>query len=110
MIILTQYRILNKNGIFYAVSDTTCACPACGGTMRVRDSKRRHVILSDGEVQIFSLRRLKCMQCGTLHIELPDLIVPHKHYSRDAIHKALSGAVLNCPAENSTIYRWEKEF
>lgn len=110
MIILTQYRILNKNGIYYAVSDKTYACPDCGGAMKVRDSKRRHVITADGETQVFSLRRLKCIKCGSLHVELPDLIVPHKHYSRDVINRALNGAFINCPAENSTIYRWEKEF
>ena len=109
MIILTQYRIISKNGIYRAVSENLSVCPACGGALRVRDSKRRQVILAEGEIRVFSLRRLKCTQCGALHQELPDLIVPHKHYSRDVITKALSGTTLSCPAENSTIYRWKQQ-
>lgn len=109
MIILTQYRIISKNGIYRAVSDKPNVCPVCGGTLKVRDSKRRRVILTEGEVRTFSLRRLKCTRCGTLHQELPDLIVPHKHYSRDVITRALNGTSLSCPAENSTIYRWRQQ-
>lgn len=109
MIILTQYRIITKNGTYYAVSNRPSVCPDCGGALKIRDSKRRRVILSDGDVRTFSLRRLKCLTCGSLHLEMPDLIVPHKHYSRDVIEKALNGSYPNCPAENSTIYRWEQE-
>ena len=76
MIILTQYRIVNKDGIYRAVSDTPSTCPVCQGPLKVRDSKRRQVILAGGETRTFSLRRLKCTRCGLLHQELPDLIVP----------------------------------
>lgn len=77
--------------------------------MNVRDSKRRQIILAGGEVQIFQLRRLKCRFCGALHLELPDLFLPYKHYAREVINKAVDGILPDCPAENSTIYRWSKE-
>ena len=77
--------------------------------MLVRDSKCRQVILANGDCLTFRLRRLKCKKCLTLHVELPDLFVPYKHYSRDAIEQALSGSLTYCPAENSTIYRWSKQ-
>lgn len=109
MIILTQYHVVMKNGIYRVVSDKPSVCPSCQGALKVRDSKRRQVILADGQTHIFLLRRLKCKKCGALHLELPDLFVPHKHYSREVINMALSGKVPSCPAENSTIYRWEKE-
>jgi len=109
MIILTQYHVVMKNGIYHAVSKEPSVCPLCQGVLKVRDSKRRQVILADGQTHIFLLRRLRCQKCGTLHLELPDLFVPHKHYSREVIDMALSGKIPSCPAENSTIYRWEKE-
>ena len=109
MIILTQYHVVVRNGIYRAVSDEPPVCPSCQGVLKVRDSKRRQVILADGQIHIFLLRRLKCQTCGALHLELPDLFVPHKHYSREVIDMALSGKIPSCPAENSTIYRWEKE-
>lgn len=105
MIILNQYHIINKNGVYYAVSEKTHCCPFCGGAFIVRDSKKRYLIRADGDVQTFQLRRLKCKNCGILHLELPDLFLPYKHYSREVI----SGVLPYCPAENSTIYRWNKE-
>lgn len=75
----------------------------------MRDSKKRHIILAGGEVRTFQLRRLKCRNCGTLHLELPDIFLPYKHYSREVINKAVGGVLPDCPAENSTIYRWNKE-
>jgi len=109
MIILKNYEVQTKNGAHYAKSKEPRKCPLCEGNMFVRDSKCRRVILSTGEELTFRLRRLKCKKCRTLHVELPDLLVPYKHYSRDAIEQALSGTLTFCPAENSTIYRWSKE-
>lgn len=100
---------MTQNGMYYVISSEPHLCPKCNGRMKVRDSKRRQVILASGEVRTFRLRRLKCQSCGLLHLELPDLCIPHKHYSRDAIEQALNGSLTFCTAENSTIYRWSKE-
>lgn len=109
MIMLYNYSIRQKNEIYYITSSETCVCPKCKGPLIVRDSKRRQVIMASGEVHTFLLRRLKCKQCNSLHLEFPDFIVPHKHYARDVIDMALAGSLNSCPAENSTIYRWSKE-
>lgn len=109
MIILSNYRIRTRGEIYYVVSQENSVCPKCSGPLIVRDSKRRQLITVTGEVHPFLLRRLKCRQCNSLHLELPDFFVPHKHYSRDVINMALNGAMAACPAENSTIYRWNKE-
>lgn len=109
MIMLYNYKITQRNEIYYIISTETCVCPKCKGPLVVRDSKRRQVITATGEIQTFLLRRLKCKNCNSLHLEFPDFIVPHKHYSRDVIDMALAGSLSSCPAENSTIYRWSKE-
>ena len=109
MIILTKYHIYSKNNTYYILSQETPICPKCKGHLTVRDSKRRKVILSADEEQTFLLRRLKCTSCGALHVELPDLFLPYKHYSRAIIESAATGSAAACPAENSTLYRWNKE-
>ncbi|MCI8454598.1 MAG: hypothetical protein HFE84_08305 [Lachnospiraceae bacterium] len=109
MIILKKYQITVKNGIYYAKATEKPVCPVCGSPLKVRDSRRRQMILANGSIRIFLLRRLRCPSCGILHQELPDIFLPHKHYSRDVISRALSGDLPYCPAENSTLYRWEKE-
>lgn len=109
MIILTKYQIITRDNIYYVMSKEPRICPDCQGPLKVRDSKRRQIILATGEVRVFRLRRLKCPACGRLHLELPDLFMPYKHYSRNAIQQALSGSLAFCSAENSTIYRWNKE-
>ena len=38
--------------------------------------------------QRFLIRRLKCSNCGRLHRELPDCLVPYKHYASEVISGA----------------------
>lgn len=84
-------------------------CPACGGSVRVRDSRKRTVRDSDGQPHIFRLRRLQCAVCGLTHLEIPDFIQPQKHYSGLVIAATVNGECDHCAADNSTIYRWKYE-
>lgn len=55
------------------------------------------------------IRRLRCVKCRRMHHELPDFIVPHKHYAARSIEQALRWPhhhTVSC--ENSTVYRWKK--
>lgn len=84
-------------------------CPLCCGSLFVRDSRRRKVKEVDGKVAVYRLRRFKCKQCGKLHTEIPDCIVPYKRYSAKVIETELTDAnKQSCPAEKSTIRRWKK--
>ena len=130
MIVSNKYTKIERNGMYYIIPSSAPECPHCGGAMTVRDSKRRKLILSDGTVQMFVLRRYKCKICGRIHLNLPDIMLPHKHYAREAIietvpflyaffrsdkHYAREAIIetvrgeRNCSAEQSTIYRWNRE-
>ena len=99
----------NRNtGLFEPIGGCGPTNMTNGGEMKIRDSKRRKVIFADGTVDTFVLRRYKCTVCGRVHLELPDIMVPHKHYSRSAIIDTINGE-RNCSAEQSTIYRWNRE-
>ena len=108
MIVSRNYKIREHDGMYYIVPSSVPGCPHCGGVMRIRDSKKRKLILSDGTVQTFVLRRYKCTVCGRVHLELPDIMIPHKHYAKEAIVETMRGE-RKCAAEQSTIYRWNRE-
>ena len=57
MIVSNKYTKIERNGMYYIIPSSAPECPHCGGAMTVRDSKRRKLILSDGTVQMFVLRR-----------------------------------------------------
>lgn len=109
MVILTNYHVRSENGINYIVSKERPMCPNCGGVLRPRDRTPRKVIDADGETTTYYLRRLRCRDCDASHLALPDFIVPHKRYSKQAIEMALTDANSSCVAELSTIQRWHKE-
>jgi len=43
-------------------------------------------------------------------VELPDFIQPHKHYSSTTVEAELDGTGNDCPADDSTIRLWRKQF
>jgi len=75
--------------------------------MRARDSRKRLVKDSEGNLYTFQLRRLKCLVCGSIHLELPDYIQPQKHYFKLTIARAIENNNI-CAADDSTIRRWKK--
>lgn len=83
-------------------------CPVCGGSLSGYDRRRRVVLDDTGQPSTYLLRRLWCTRCRRLHLEMPDSIRPHKHYSAQLITETISGAVDSCPADDSTIRRWKK--
>lgn len=109
MIILENYQILCKDTLYYVVTEESRKCPECGGSMKVRDSKNRKLIMEDESVHVFKLRRLQCKTCGTLHLEIPNCMLPNKHYCAALIRETIEGTRMDCPADNATIYRWRKE-
>jgi len=96
-----------QNRIFFIRSKEESRCPICNGSVTVRDSRDRKVIDDSGEQKLYRLRRLKCRSCNKLHIELPDFMVPYKHYEAAVIEAALDETTDSCPADDSTIQRWK---
>jgi hypothetical protein len=78
--------------------------------LRVRDSRDRDRYLDDGTYRIYRVRRLKCKQCGKIHIELPDFMQPFKRYESKVVEAVLDNVDESCPAESRTIKRWRDWF
>jgi len=111
MIIANDYRIeYDEKAQAYRVKGRQAAyCPDCRHLLSGYDTRKRTVLGNDGTAFNFILRRLRCPHCGRMHLEIPDFIAPHKHYSAEVIQQALSQNQSFCPADDSTIRRWRRK-
>lgn len=71
----------------------TTSCPNCGGSLHFYDMTYRYVKSKDNQRKNIDIRRLRCESCGKLHRELPDNIIPYKHYERDIIEGVTKGYI-----------------
>ena len=79
--------------------------------MTARDSRLRFVIRENGDRETWIVRRLRCRSCGKLHTELPDFILPFKHYEAQTIQRTLDEEPDNsCAADDATLRRWRQSF
>ena len=109
MIIISHYVLKQENYAVRVLNKDVPLCPACGTVMMGYDTRKRKSIDGSGQSRTLLLRRLRCPLCGVLHLEMPDFLLPHKHYDREVIDLVLSGDSSTCPADDSTILRWKKQ-
>lgn len=53
---------------------------------------------------------MRCGDCSSLHRELPNFILPFKHYISSVIEAAIESRTAEISAEDSTIRRWQRWF
>jgi hypothetical protein len=101
---------------FVTSSDDTSVCPVCGGTLKYRDTRPRIRKKEGGLKEHLMIRRLRCMECHRYHNELPDCLVPHKHYEAEVISGVIDGIVTSGDADSEdfpsflTMLRWLQWF
>ena len=87
-------------------------CPSCGGELCYRDCRKRILRREGGEKNGLQIRRFRCSKCHHYHNELPDCILPYKHYEAEVISGVLEGIVTPDDAESEdypsimTMLRW----
>lgn len=97
-------------------SVTSHICPVCQSIMHYRDSRKRIRKTEGGIKEFLVIRRFRCEHCHSYHVELPDCLVPFKHYEAEVISGVLDGVVSSADldAEDypslSTILRWLQWF
>lgn len=64
-------------------------------------SRKRIIRQADGDSRTLLIRRLRCGDCGRVHHELPDIVVPYKRYDSETIEEILS------PKDNSPSFPGE---
>lgn len=91
-------------------------CPACGGELRYYDTIRRMIKKEGGLKAWVLLPRAVCQKCGRIHRELPEDILPYKHYTKTIIDGFLTGdfSTLDLEFEDypseGTVANWKAEF
>ena len=95
MVIIAKYELLDKGENIFEVVNTGDAsrCPHCNRILDYRDSRLRIRKKEGGEKQWLIIRRMRCEHCGCLHNELPDCLVPYKHYEAEVISGVLDEVV-----------------
>lgn len=68
-------------------------CPICSGDLQYRDSVIRFVRTKNRETKCIDVRRLKCLNCGVIHRELPDDVIPYKQYEAEIIFGVIEGLI-----------------
>lgn len=94
------------------ISNNKSTCPCCGGNLKFYDKVKR-IVRTKGRVSKWiEIRRLKCINCGTIHRELPENILPYKQYEAELIIGVLDGLITcetlgyeDYPCE-STMLKW----
>lgn len=96
------------NGEWYYKNQEISICPLCGSRLYSHGTCRRKVTM-EGYTETHHLRVLKCRKCNRTHRELPDTIIPYKHYGRKLIGAIVAGEA-KCGYEESTRYRLTQWF
>jgi len=78
---------------FVESSVTTHICPVCQERLHYRDSRKRIRKKEGGMKDLLMVRRFHCNHCHSYHTELPDCLVPFKHYETEVISGVLDGVV-----------------
>lgn len=103
VIIMGSCNVFRKNGVWFYENREKPTCPLCGARLFSHGTCKRRVTTEDG-LEIHHLRVLKCRNCKRTHRELPDTIIPYKHYGRETISTIVTGKA-KCGYEESTRYR-----
>lgn len=75
------------------IIENSRTCPKCEGNLKYYDSVKRIVRTKNRLTKKVIIRRFKCEECGSLHRELPDFILPYKHYEADVIIGVIEGLI-----------------
>ena len=75
------------------VQKGTVICPKCGGILKYYDSTRRMLRSKYGRKNYILIQRLRCTKCGSVHRELPNDILPYKHYDSEIIQGVIDGTI-----------------
>lgn len=104
MYIMRSCNRFYGNGIWSYVNRDKPTCPLCGSRLFSHGTCRRKSIEEDC-LEIHQLRVLKCRNCKRTHRELPDTLVPYKHYGRKLISAVVAGKA-KYSYDESTRYRY----
>ena len=95
------------------VNTSSSTCPMCGEPLEYLDRVNRIVRSKGGEVRKDKIRRMYCGRCGVTHREIPEYLLPYKHYEAKIIEGVINGTITSFDLEyedypcEMTMKRWK---
>lgn len=90
-------------------------CPDCGGRLKYYDKVSRILRTKGRSTTYVQIRRLRCVDCGKVHREIPDYILPYKQYEAEIVNGVVAGLITcetfgyeDYPCE-MTMQRWRSQ-
>jgi len=109
MIILSgfQYHLEERGGILYVKTDEklNLNCPICNAMLTEIGVRLRKVISPEGDKEVLQIRRMRCEECGKIHHELPDYLVPYKRHCAETIEKVTADNLGDVPCEPAVVHK-----
>ena len=80
-------------------------CPKCSGQLIFYDNVKRILRHKRRDTEWIKLRRLRCINCNSVHRELTEDIIPYKHGVKDGLITCCTVGFEDYPCE-MTMNRW----
>ena len=71
-------------------------CPKCSGRVIFYDNVKRILRHKRRDTEWIKLRRLRCINCNSVHRELTEDIIPYKQYEAEIIYGVKEGLITCC--------------
>ena len=117
MVIITNYELfVNPDGKIICQSHEVAVCPQYQSMLKHRDCRQRVMKREGCDKTWIQINRLYCSKCRRLHTELPDCLVPFKHYASEIIEGVLDDVVTSDDEDSEdypcdmTMSRWKDWF
>lgn len=98
------------------INSNISSCPSCGGKLKHYDKVVRIVRTKGRKTDYVEIKRLRCVDCRSVHREIPEFIFPHKQYEAEVIQGVLEGLITadtlgfeDYPCE-MTMIRWKTQY
>jgi hypothetical protein len=73
--------------------NTNYICPVCKNEMFRYDKVKRIKRTKKGAIEWIDIFRLRCAFCGIVRRDIPDTLIPFKHYESDIIFGMIDGTL-----------------
>jgi hypothetical protein len=110
-------RVKVMQGAIKLIDSGEALCPICGGLLKLHGSYPRCIIDKRENAHHGWIAQGYCAASNKYHSLIPSFILPYRHYEAEVIEEALtcneaSGdlTLLESPVNNSTLYRWLRQF
>lgn len=90
-------------------------CKKCGTKLKHYDRVKKVVKSKGGKKRYIWINRYICPVCGEIHRELPEDILPYKHYESEIIRGVIEGLIdentygFEDYPSSMTMHRWRNE-